>query len=765
MQYGLVAVWLVTYLALALAATPLVTALVPRVRGGPALALPLAFAVLGVVGYWVGHLSLAVAPFVAVALLVVGSVVATYRGVEVDRRATAEATAVFAAAFLFMVAIRAVDPAVHPGGGEKFLDYGLLRSLGRATVLPLEDMWFAGEPVQYYFGGHLVSSMLARLTGTHARFAYNLALAGFYGALLTAVYGLAGAISAHAGASRHRGALLGVFFVGLASNLSTAGRLVAWLLPDSVAGVLAGLAGVQMEGLAFGPSEFYYWDASRIISGTINEFPFFAWLNGDLHAHMMSQPLLVLAATLLFGYFVTPEDALPRRRLLVFGALPPVGGLLAIVNTWSFPTVGGLAVLTLLFAPADPRTLLPETVRDSVPGTEGWRVGTAVAVGAGVVALGVLWSLPFWLGTASTRSLGLLPARSALGQFVVVHGAFLLVFVAYLLAQFRPEVPDRARVGALAALLAGLALLWNAAAVLVVGPLLAVAWLVLRHPSVAGPAARTDHAATDGGDPDGDDGAGSLGPGYETVLLVAGAGLVLLVEFLFVQEEAGPGRLNTVFKVYAQVWVLWGVAAAAALARLLAKRVRFPAFVANRETLFSVGAVVLVVATGIYAPLALAEHAEGTGYGRSVENATLDSLAFVEEYHPDEAAAIQWFETEVDGRPTIASAPGRAIYQWASPISSLTGVPTLAGWNHEIGYRGSEAWNVRVRVVDAIFTGNETTQDRLLAAYDVQYVYVGPLEQEAYGLDLSVSGNDALEAVYREDGVSVYRVDQSALDA
>src|SRR5699024_6064680 len=248
--------------------------------------LPLSLAVVGVVAYWVGHLSLTAGLVIGLVILV-GLSALSLRGLDLDGfapRKLVGPVVVFAVAFCFLVAVRAVDPAVHPGGGEKFLDFGLLKSLLRTTALPPEAFWLAGEPVQYYYGGQLLAALLAKLTFTPARYAYNLALAGFFAMLVTAAYGLAGAIAAPQGRSALIAGGLGAFVVGFASNLEPAGRMVLLALPDGLAQAVAGWLGVDITGLAISLANFSYWDASRVIPGTVNEFPLFAWLNGDLHA-------------------------------------------------------------------------------------------------------------------------------------------------------------------------------------------------------------------------------------------------------------------------------------------------------------------------------------------------------------------------------------------------------------------------------------------------------------------------------------------------
>jgi len=148
MEYGLVALWLVTYLALLYVSMPIARALVPSLADrGAGIALPLGLALVWTVAYFVGRVSITAGLWLGLAVLAVAAGALWYRGATVDNRQFAETAAVFSLAFLFMVAIRAHDPAAHPGAGEKFLDMGMLQSLLRGSTIPPEDTWFAGETV------------------------------------------------------------------------------------------------------------------------------------------------------------------------------------------------------------------------------------------------------------------------------------------------------------------------------------------------------------------------------------------------------------------------------------------------------------------------------------------------------------------------------------------------------------------------------------------------------------------------------------------
>ena len=848
MEYALVARWLVLYAVLFALGLPLVARLLPRADGrGAGLAIPTAFVILSLPAYWVGQIAWGPIALAAGALtLLIASGLAALNltalrdgqlrlAVDVDRNAARDAAVVFLLGFGFVVAIRAVDPAVLPIGGEKFLDFGLLKTLDRSATLPPEDFWFANQPVKYYYGGHLTATLLSWLTATPPRFAYNLALAGFYAALVTAAFELAAAVGADRGLSRRAAGGLAAFFVGVASNLVTTGRLALLALPApldrTAATYVAARTDYTVETLLAGASSFSYWSASRVIPGTINEFPLFSWLNGDLHAHMMGTPTLVLAATVGYAYYRTPASAVRRRRALLFVVLPLLAGWQAVVDTWSFPSALAIGWLAATFAPADPWTLLPaggwirsqlawggEDASETPVGpptapraatAEIRRVGGALAVTVVSAAAAAILAAPFLLGAAAGgggRSVELLgpDLRSGFGPLLLVHGAFLVGVGGYLLGRIRLARPWVLVGGVALAAIVGAQIGFVALAVSV--PLLLVAWVALRS---------------------------SEAVGYEAVLVVAAAGLVTLVELVYVSEQAGPGRMNTVFKTYIQVWVFFGIAMGVALAGLWAgdgSTRREGDSSAGRETRPAAGpgvsseaiepdggtdaeaasensaadgddesatpesdpddavadasertswrrvaivglVVALVASTSVYGALAVGAH-----FGAAPEDgATLDATQFVRTDHPDQAAAIAWVDAR-EGQPTLLEAPGtanypggtdgreRVMYSWnANPTSSLTGVPTVAGWQHEVGYRGQPAYLDRVRDVDAMYTGDAATRAALLRAYEVEYIWVGPGERDRYG---SIAfGMEGVTVAHRSGDVTIYAVDQDALPA
>ncbi|MFC7045166.1 DUF2298 domain-containing protein [Halobacteriaceae archaeon GCM10025711] len=353
----------------------------------------------------------------------------------------------------------------------------------------------------------------------------------------------------------------------------------------------------------------------------------------------------------------------------------------------------------------------------------------------GVVGgLAVAWVAPFLpnvlLRSVGDRHLAFLPTRSGMGPLLLVHGAFVLVFGVYLAGRARLQGRLSVAVAAAVLLLAG-GWVYDLAAVAAIGPLLVGGWYLLR----------TDRA------------------GYETVLLVAGAGLVVLVEFVYLEDNAAPERMNTVFKTYLQVWTLWATAAGVALAAVVTRReTPLPVSGDARRALGATFAAVLVVSLSLYGGLALAKHTEAAG------PATLDALRYTHDDwpgSPGEGEAIEWVN-DLEGQPHIASAPTWEVYGWGNPASSMTGVPTVVGWAHERIYRGGDAYGDRVTDVKALYTGDRRTREIIVEKYDVEYIWVGPIERERYD-DPSFEGTPWAEPAFENEQVTIYAVNRSAI--
>lgn len=730
---GLVLLWLALLVALAAAALPLATRLfAPLGAAAAPLAYPLSAAVLVLLTRWVGALTYGAPAAVGAVVVVLGaSLLADRRGgPSPPWRAFAGATALFAGAFCLAVVLRAADPGLVVWA-EGPLNLGLVASLLRAPTLPPTDMWFAGEPVRYHYGGHLLAATWAHLTGTPARLVPNLAVPAVYATLVTAVAGLAGAVGATRGLGR-RAAGAAVLLVGLGWPLFDAARVLVQALPAGLGTAVRGALGLPAGPLGgFSAFAATHWAAAP------TDVPLYSVVVGSLHAHVLSQPLTLLVGGLALGALRTPAGR-RRARLARLGVALAVAGAVWFVNAWSLPAAVGLVALTVAADPDHPATLLPTRLRSRLPGRPLLGRLTAVplvlALGVGVAALAVA---PYVATASPARPLALVAERSGAAFYLLGFGATLAVLPTLLGPPLRARLGGRTHrtVALVGGGLVGLWLLTGVAALAVVVPTLVAAAVVLATPDRGW-------------------------PGYETVLVLAGAGLLALVELVSVDGGAAPGRYNTLYKVFSQVWLLWGVAAGVGVA-ILGRRLRRVGGAARR--LVPVGLVGLVVLAAVF-PAAGAVVTTVAPDGRPVADPGLDTTRTLAEYDPDLARAVAWLR-ERPGRPVVVEAvPTEAMLYTprASPVSSHTGLPTVAGWTHAADYHGEGAFQRRAAAVRTVYEGPDRARLAVLARHDVRYVVVGPTERERYAV-ADLAATPGLDPVLRSGAVTVLAVSPGVL--
>jgi uncharacterized membrane protein len=209
------------------------------------------------------------------------------------------------------------------------------------------------------------------------------------------------------------------------------------------------------------------------------------------------------------------------------------------------------------------------------------------------------------------------------------------------------------------------------------------------------------------------------GAGFALLLFALGALIVWGVDVVYLRDIYGT-RMNTIFKFYYQVWLLWGVLAAYAMWALL-RHFRW------RSALWLVPMPLLVAGALIYPLRAPAD---------TTAARTLDGLAYLENERPDEAETIDWLRANTANTAVVLQAPGQPYRADTARIASATGRPTVIGWTqHERLWRGGQPELVaeveqREQDVKTLYTTTDAgLAQSLLARYNVRYVVVGPNEQ------------------------------------
>ena len=597
--------------------------------------------------------------------------------------------------FLFFAWQRSLGPEIF--GAEKYMDFAFFNTLTRTDIFPPQDPWMAGQPFNYYYFGYLIFANLARLTPLPNHVAYNLCVVTVGGLTF-------GEIAA----------------IGLALT----GRLAFAFLTGAVAMVIGNLDGFLQLIEKNGFTQFDYWRSSRIVAhgDTINEFPYFTTIHGDLHPHFIVLPVTILFLALLLdpgrrGYTAGRSPMRSFRDLWPYLPVMFVFASMVVISPWELPVAA--MVMFLLLGRSLP--LWPLLSWDRI------QLGITVAV---MLVLAYLCYLPFYLTfTAPPGGVGYKFAQTSLIEFLIVFGALLLPPALYLARELGTELSLSREQGQLL----------TAAGVLVV----VIAYLAGNAVFVVligiGTAALVAAYRTEGE---------SRAP----LLLVLAAAIALLAcELVYIKDPYGEKlyRMNTVFKLYFQSWILLAIAAPWCWAQLVTGR----QVVAGTRAvaLTSVGA--LLLASCAY-PIGIT----ATRLHNRVAPITLDGTEYLSREHPDDFAAVQWLRTGDSDLPVILEASGDP-YSYYARFSSNTGLPTIMGWaNHEGLWRGheNEVGERRAQVARIYNAATLAEVAPLLDRYHIKYIVVGELERKDYSAGGLQKFNE-LPVAFARGTTTIYR--------
>lgn len=605
--------------------------------------------------------------------------------------------AVWAAAFLFFAWQRSLHP--HIVDQEKYMDFAFFNTLMRTDTMPPEDPWMSGLPFNYYYFGYLCCANLARLASLASPVAYNLCVATLGAMVFAQLYAIGWRLT-----QRQFGAVL-------------TGAL------GVVLGNLDGFLQVLENGSLLGMN---YFRSTRIVGGdsTINEFPYFTVIHGDLHPHFLVMPVtLFLWAWLLDaprwrapanGGFASGAD-LVRFLLLcwVFGAM-------VAISPWELP-VGALVTFLLLQQELPLRPLF------------AWARLRTVLMTVAAVLLGYLYFLPFyWHFQAPQGGVGAKLATTSLSEFLTVFGGLLVFPVLYVGAR----LAGRLQFGPGSHLLA-VAIALLVAAGTVAGKAVFLLMLAIAAGTLF--VAYSEEAAEERA---------------PLLVLLAASGALLACELVYIKDPYGERlyRMNTVFKLYLQAWFLLAIASPWCALRLLSQ-----AWVpSSLRRLVPVALAVVVLVTGCYPVGVTATRVSHRAYPL-----TLDGNAYLRREHPDDYAAIEWLRAHVSDLPVILEATGNP-YSYYARFSSNTGLPTIMGWaNHEGLWRSHEpAVEQRRQEVTRIYNAPSLADaEPLLRKYRVQYIVVGELERRDFRPE-ALEKFAALPVAFSSGQTTVYRYPQ-----
>lgn len=604
--------------------------------------------------------------------------------------------------FLIWTYIRGFKPEAY--GTEKFMDYGFMNAMMRSDYMPPKDLWFSGSTINYYYVGQYMATFLTKLTHLKVNTGYNLMLMTLaaFGFMLpySIVYnviknyfleqsnGKSSRIKRQNFYSTFGGALSGIG-VSLAGNMHF--PLFYWFMP-----ILRTLLGVETD------KSYWFPDSTRYIGynpettdKTIHEFPSYSFILGDLHAHVINIMFVLTVIGLLYAWLLHRKSRINQMQTEA-GAYPPLKeeilcpqilcigffiGLFHTTNFWDFPIYYVVAGAIILFS----NLIFYKFTRKAI--------GITALQGLYIMALAKIFALPFTLNFDQiSTEIMLTVARTPIYQLIILWGLPIALVTGLFIELIQSSKKRRN----------------------------------LLLDSYLEPTEKIETKTKDFWK--------NFMLGLNTselfilTLGLCAAGLVLIPELVYVKDiySGDYKRANTMFKLTYQAFILFGVSVGFIFVKFL-KTPKFP-----WQKKFGVITFLLFLCSTWYCVVSV-----NAWYGNIFDTAGykgLDAAAFLETEMPDDYLAVNWLNDNVKGTPVVLEANGDS-YSDNERISMATGLPTVLGWYvHEWLWRGDTTLlEERVADIQNIYTAEDVSLvNFLIDKYEIEYLYVGKLEQEKF---------------------------------
>ncbi len=752
--------WWAALFLLGLAAWPLCFSLFSELPDkGYALARILGWLAIAVPLWWLSHAGIpaftVIGVWLAASLLVVTSAMLTIKQWNRIKTFTQERLALlislevgFVLAYAALVLLRLANPDLWQPwfGGEKFMEMAIWNGILRSPMFPPIDPHFSGESLNYYYFGHYLLAVLTKLTGIWPEVGFNLAVPSFFGLSFLLSWAAAfyfhsrpqgtflEARAANSGVQRPwakelRNSLWAPFLLLVIGNPQSGLQVVENLLTQLGNGNAQIYQNGQLvRSLSQVPDlirasyvdsvvRYDWWQPSRVIPHTINEFPVWSFTFGDLHAHLLAMPLtlLLFCFTILASVFL--KSRLQGLYLLILSGI--VCGLLPITNVWELPLALFLTAIAILLGS---RRLFPDRALYVPIGL------VAFALTAGVAAL---VSIPFWRNfiLEGGGSLGWVSQGDDPLVWLRIWALFYSVVVCWLLLAMnrwsRGELKTPFR-----------PLSSNLILILVGGPFLglAVAFQHITFGLIVIPLALACIGLLQNWRHE----------SHRVVMLWcilllgiwAGSQVIFIKDFM---SEGDHYRMNTVFKFFFQAWILAGMISGILIPDIW-RELRARCNSSTRQ----VGAIFFVLLLGLslgYPLVGIPARLGERFPGPRPQWGTLNGLDFMNDGSyvlnsgetivlSYDREAIDWLNEHVLEPVTVLEAAQSDYYRTGGTrIASFTGLPGLMGM-HQREQRPAEVIADRTEILQRLWNTFEPTELlQELEENSIGLIYLGQLEQ------------------------------------
>ena len=608
---------------------------------------------------------------------------------------------------LFFIFLRGLNGDLV--GTEKLMDHMMLSSVYWADQGIVPDLWFSGHENPYYIFGYWIYGGLFNLLNINVSVGYNFAIATTFTLSATSISCMAFKVFGTEVMSSAR--KIAISFTSIISLLFVTNYSIFWEIISKFTPWkififnLANIKGIGESTVIniFGGSG---WRSTRVIDFvrdsksldyTIQEYPAFSFLLGDLHPHVLSIPFLILLSVLIIQGTLNIRNKIYSTsnifKSILIGTLIPVAGFL---NIWDLPFLLFLLTVSTVVGYLQLETSRKDYVKIALYNVFGIALGFLVLSKYYFSTLGGQANSPFIsFNNFSTNPIHML----------TVFGLF--IFIVYI--QLFREISSKKRliISPLIISITVVAVIFIFRGTLnyiygndlyisnyVYGALTSII-LLLPIMLIIKNKIYKDYSSR-----------------FFTILILVSFSMLFIVEHLHLVDLFG-NRMNTVFKSYYQVWILFS---------LLTPLVLVKIWINGNKTQHWIMLILLpttLILSGVQNYSTLVDTTNN--FGKKFE---LNSNAYLDQIYPGSSDVIIWVNENTHLSDIIFTGIGRD-YENTSFLSVLTGRQTPLGWlGHERQWRaGSKEIEIRRKDLEKIQISQALEDIQLIIEkYDIAYI-------------------------------------------
>jgi YYY domain-containing protein len=665
----------------------------------------------------------------------------------------------FICSFLACSLLIAQNPAIELT--EKPMDFMILNSIMSLGNIPPDDLWLASYHINYYYFGHFLIGVIGTLLNTPPALTYNLGLVLIFATSSTVLYGIAYNVLQLTRTKRPYilslippviiltlGNQLGILEFLRSINLYSE-RFSNWISIES----LSYIADKPFSLFPIEPS--WWWRSSRVINTfdqngvsldyTITEFPLFSFLIGDLHAHLLSAPFLLLV---LYPIMILMNSPATRRMsirkeirkiLLVSSFFIAIS---ALINPWNLPFSLVLLGATLVYYLGKENKFRPMLIINA---------SMYIAIVLGIVACMVLPFIWNYESTNAAISLNTF-SNTRFSHLLLVNGTWIvgsLIAYGYSIKSLKAYLKMITPVEWIVPLFLSLTplMVWallmpfskedvvslntifsKLILTLPISVLSAISLFIAFNPTKL----RINNSIIC----------------FSHILIGIGYFILSISELFFVVDIFN-NRMNTMFKFYYQAWFFLGIGVSLLLINII------QSYSASKPK-YHMGINLLLVFCVLIGPAYYSIALIANHDWSNPKQLTMDGSSFLKNNRTHEYDTISWLKNQPS--QIIAESYGED-YSEHGRLSSFSAHKSVLTWpGHQIQWRNNLMLiNERQIDLDQLYTTEDTNlMDAVVDKYYISMIAVGPLERAIYGTQVDKTFDGHLTLYYSNQAFKIY---------